>query len=74
MNVREQALNVPDNKDSQNVEVLMKKHEDFDAIFFHQRSLDWDDIPDRWMNTFYTKDITWDVRCSPRPTVSTFQN
>ena len=39
----------------------LKKHEDFDAIFFHQRSLDWDDIPDRWMNTFYTKDINWDV-------------
>ena len=26
----------------------LKKHEDFDAIFFHQRSLDWNDIPDRW--------------------------
>jgi len=25
----------------------LKKHEDFDAIFFHQRSLDWKDIPDR---------------------------
>jgi len=25
----------------------LKKHEDFDAVFFHQRSLDWKDIPDR---------------------------
>ena len=38
MNVREQALNVQDNKDNQNVEVLMKKHEDFDRALKLQES------------------------------------